>query len=99
MFPRGVSNSLPASRRRRLVGITICPLIPNEKIVLLAPHHAGKSLPLNVSEIIGHGKRADVVVKVIGLLSLLLDHLVELFLVEVGVTLFGELETDDWLKF
>lgn len=96
MFPCGITNPLAARRWRRLAGVAVCPLLPDEKVMLLAPHHAGEGLSLDVTKVVSHGQGADVVVKVVSLLLLALDDVVELFLVEVRLALLGEAEPDDY---
>lgn len=43
MLPLSVSHLLPLRWRRRLGGIASGPVIPNELVILLAPHHTRKS--------------------------------------------------------
>lgn len=52
MSPLRVSDSFPVRRRRWLSRVAISPLIPYEQIMLLAPHHARESLPLNVAQVV-----------------------------------------------
>lgn len=87
MSPILVPDRLPFRRWRGLSWVTVCPLLPNELVMLLAPHHTRKCLSLNVPEIIGHRQWADSVVKIISLLPSPLNNVVELFLVKVGVIL------------
>ncbi|KAG9796366.1 hypothetical protein KCU88_g231, partial [Aureobasidium melanogenum] len=51
-------------------------------------------LPLNVPQIISHGKRADAIVKLVGFLPPLLDDIVQQLLVEITVVFAGETESD-----
>ena len=53
MLPGRVANVLAAGRRRRLVGVAVGPLVPDEQVVLLAPQHAGEGLALDVAQVVG----------------------------------------------
>src|SRR3954447_4779230 len=95
MAPLLIANALSARRRGDFSRITVAPLVPDEVVVLLAPHHSGESLTLDVAEIFAHGKRVDTVVEVIGLGTTLLDHIVQNFFVDKLFLLAGNPETDD----
>lgn len=95
MFPGRVSDIFPGSWRRRHSRITIRPVVPDEVIMLLSPHHAGESLSLDVAQIICHGKRTESVVELIGLLLAALNNIIEVFLVEVVVISPGKAESND----
>jgi len=92
-----VANALPIGRRRGLAWIAICPLLPDEQIMLLAPHHSRKCLSLDIAEIVCHGQRADVIVEVIGFFSLLLNHVVEFLFVQERAGSLRESEPDNYL--
>lgn len=98
VLPRRVANALPTWGWWRLARVTVRPLLPDEEIVLLAPHHACECLSLDVTEVIGHRQRADVVVEVVGLLPLPLDDVVELLFVEVCLGFLGEPESNDCFR-
>jgi hypothetical protein len=95
VFPGRIAKALPARRWWWLARVAGCPLVPDEEIVLLAPHHARKCLSLNVAEIVGHGQGANVVVEVVGFLSPSLYDVVELLLVEVSLGFFREPEPNN----
>ena len=95
VFPLRVSDTHPVGRRRRHVRVAVSPLIPNEVVVLLGPHHAGEGLSLNITQIVRHRHWADSVVELVGLFATLFDHVVKLLLVEVCSGLLGEAETHD----
>jgi hypothetical protein len=49
MLPLSVSDGFPFRGRRRLGGITVRPLVPDELVVLFTPHHSSERLALNVA--------------------------------------------------
>jgi hypothetical protein len=54
-------------------------------VVLLAPHHSRESLTLDISKIIGHWKRADSEVELVGFGAALLHDIIEQFFVKEAV--------------
>lgn len=96
MLPLGVPDGFPIRWRGRLAGITVGPLVPNELIVLLAPHHSSESLALDVSKILTHGQRADSIVEVIRFVFTPFNDLIEFFFVEIGLSLLAETESHNY---
>lgn len=96
MFPLRVSDSFPARWRWRLGRISIGPLIPNELIILLAPHHTRESLALNVTQVITHWEGADAVVKVVRFVSALLDGVIEFLFIEICLAILAKSETNHY---
>jgi 1,6-anhydro-N-acetylmuramate kinase len=95
VFPGRIAKALPARWRWWLAGVAGCPLVPDEEIVLLAPHHARKCLSLNVAEIVSHGQVADMLVEVVGYLSSPLNDVVELLHVELSLGFLREPEPNN----
>ena len=63
-------------------------MVPNKVVMLLAPHHSGEGLSLDISEIIGHGKGAKSVVELVRLFPSSFNDIVKLLFIEVGVVPF-----------
>lgn len=76
--------------------VAICPLVPDELVVLLAPHHAREGLALDITKIIGHWQGADSIIKVICFLASLFDYLIENLFIEVLLVLSRESETNNY---
>jgi hypothetical protein len=98
VLPLSVSDVLPLWRGRRLCGVAVGPLIPNEVIVLLRPHHARECLSLDVSQIFVNGKRADTVVEVVCFVFSPFYDVVELLLVQIRIVLLRNAEADDCMR-
>ena len=97
MFPSRISNILPRGRGRWHGRITVRPVVPDEVIMLLCPHHTRESLSLNVAQIVSHGKGAESVVELVRLLLAALNNIIEVFFVEVAVVSPGETESNNWI--
>jgi hypothetical protein len=98
VLPRSIADALPTRGWWRLARVTVRPLLPDEEIVLFAPHHACECLSLDIAEVISHRQGADVVVEVVGLLPLPLNDVVKLLLVEVRLGLLGKSESNDCFR-
>ena len=83
MLPLRVANLFSLRWWGRLAWISIRPLVPDELVVLLCPHHARECLPLDASKVIGHRHRADTIVEVVRIFSSPLDDIVKFLLVEI----------------
>ena len=94
VLPLSVANGLPLGRRWRHAGVAVRPLVPNEVVVLLAPHHASQCLALNVAQVVGHRHGVDLPVELVGLGETLVHDIIKLFLVKVTLDLLlGDAET------
>lgn len=94
--PLLVSNGLAVRRRCRRRWITIRPLVPDEQIVLLCPHHSRERLALDVAQIVRHGERADSVVELVCFISALVDDFVKLLLIEIALIPLGKAQTNNY---
>lgn len=96
MLPIVVPDSPSLFRRWGLGGVAVGPLLPDELVVLLAPHHTRECLTLDVTEVVGHRQGADTVIEVISLLSSSLHDIVKHFFVEIRFLLLRKPETDNY---
>lgn len=96
VLPLRIADSFSARWRWGHARITVGPLVPDEVIELFTPHHTGKSLTLDVAEIVVHRHGADAVVKLIGFLKSLVHDVVEKLFIDVALGhLLGDAETDN----
>ena len=65
-------------------------LVPDEVIVLFAPHHPTQRLSLDISKVVSHRKRTDAPEKFVGLGPSLFDNVIEKLFVEIALVLLGQ---------
>lgn len=70
-------------------------LFPNEMIVLLAPHHPAQGLSLDVSKIIGHGKRADAPEILVSFGPSLFKDIIEKLFIEVALVFLRQAKANN----
>lgn len=95
MRPILVTHRHSCRRGWRHAWIAIGPLIPDEMVVLLLPHHRRESLPLDVSEVVSHGHWADAPKELIRFTSSLFNDFIKQLLVQIALVLLRESKSYD----